>query len=330
VAACDSSPTTHVASRDGAADGTGTGGTNATGGGGAPATGATGTGGVRATGGSAGSGGAAQPGGSLGSGGVTGLGGMTTTGGSTGPGSDAGADLGPRSDSKADSAAGGSGGAGGARADVSAEARPEVSNDLGPDSRLDGGVDTANGVGSDATTRDGAPCPYSGNVTYTLAKNANASADEQAAYPLITTAMDQAVYYYNCYTNISKKLNVTYNSGVQTVDGNINGSIRFGPNTTYMEYTRGMHEISHTVGVGTASNWLSFLPTPDGGSTRVWTGASATAELRAITGVPTDVLEGDTQHFWPYGLNYVTEVKSEADVIDHCRIVMALRKDMGI
>jgi hypothetical protein len=117
---------------------------------------------------------------------------------------------------------------------------------------------------------------------------------------------------------------------VQTVDGNINGSIRFGSNTSYMEYTRAMHEISHTVGVGTASNWMSFLPTPADGSTRVWTGSNATAELRAITGKATDVINGDTQHFWPYGLNYVTEVKSEADVIDHCRIVMALRKDMGM
>jgi len=114
------------------------------------------------------------------------------------------------------------------------------------------------------------------------------------------------------------------------VDGNINGSIRFGPTTSYMEYTRAMHEIGHTVGVGTASNWQSLLVTPDGGGTRVWSGANATAELRAITGVATDVINGDNAHFWPYGLNYVTEVRSEADVINHCRIVMALRKDMGM
>jgi len=72
------------------------------------------------------------------------------------------------------------------------------------------------------------------------------------------------------------------------------------------------------------------LPTPASGGTRIWTGTNATAELRAISGVPTDVINGDTQHFWPYGLNYASEVKSEADVIDHCRIVMALRKDMGM
>ena len=91
-----------------------------------------------------------------------------------------------------------------------------------------------------------------------------------------------------------------------------------------------MHEIGHTVGIGTASNWMNFLPLPAGGGTRIWTGPIATAELRAITGVATDVVNGDTQHFWPYGLNYQSEWHSEADGIAHCRMVTALRKDMGM
>jgi hypothetical protein len=116
---------------------------------------------------------------------------------------------------------------------------------------------------------------------------------------------------------------------VATADGNINGSIRFG-GTQYMEYITAMHEIAHTVGVGTANNWRSFVAIPDGGSSGPWTGTNANKQLRAISGVSTDTLTADTQHFWPYGLNYTSEVKSEADVINHCKIVMALRKDLGI
>jgi hypothetical protein len=204
-----------------------------------------------------------------------------------------------------------------------------VQGDAARDAGADGGGDTRTGTGPDATTSDGAPCPYAGHVTYTLAQNANPTAAEQQAYALIIPAMDEAVHYYNCYTNITKALNVSYNSGVATADGNINGSIRFG-GTAYMEYITAMHEIAHTVGAGTASNWRSFVAIPDGGSSGPWTGTNANAELRAITGNATDTLTADTQHFWPYGLNYTTEVKSEADVIDHCRIVVALRKDMGL
>ena len=176
---------------------------------------------------------------------------------------------------------------------------------------------------------DGGACPYAGHVTYTLAKSANPTTAEQAAYDLITPAMDKAIAYYNCYTNITKAENVTYNSGVATADGNITGSIRFG-GTQYMEYITAMHEIAHTVGVGTANNWRSFVAIPDGGSSGPWTGTNANAQLRAITGVATDTLTADTQHFWPYGLNYTSEVKSEADVIDHCAMVMAIRKDLGM
>ena len=60
--------------------------------------------------------------------------------------------------------------------------------------------------------------------------------------------------------------------------------------------------------------------TPDGGGTEVWSGPIATAELRSITGVPTDVVYGDSIHFWPHGLNYTSECHSEADGIAHCRM----------
>ena len=56
------------------------------------------------------------------------------------------------------------------------------------------------------------------------------------------------MYYYNCYTDIVKELNVQYNPSVATADGNINGSIRFGSRDS-MNHITAMHEIAHTVGI---------------------------------------------------------------------------------
>jgi hypothetical protein len=166
-------------------------------------------------------------------------------------------------------------------------------------------------------------CNPTGHVTYMLAKAANPTQTERSAYDAITCAMQGAVAYYNCNTAITKQLNVSYVPSVQTADGNINGSIRFG-NTSDMQCVTAMHEIAHTVGVGQASNWGTFA------SNGTFTGMNATAELRAITGNSMDVLHCDSQHFWPYGLNYVTEAHSTEDLVDHCRIVTAIRKDLGL
>ena len=166
-------------------------------------------------------------------------------------------------------------------------------------------------------------CTPTGHVTYTLAKSASPTADEQSAYTAITCAMDGAVAYYNCNTAITKQLNVSYVPSVPTADGNINGSIRFG-GTQYMECATAMHETAHAVGIGTASNWGTYSV---GG---VFLGASAIAQLHAIPGHETDTLHSDTQHFWPFGLNQASEAQSTADLVDHCLMVIAIRKDLGL
>ena len=141
------------------------------------------------------------------------------------------------------------------------------------------------------------------------------------AYDRITAAMDRALEYYNCHTNISRALSVSYVPSVQTADGNPNGNIRFGSMDS-MNYITAMHETSHVLGVG--DNAYDRLIV-DG----VFTGPAATAEIRAITGDPTAEIHGDNQHFWPYGLNYVSEVMSEADLLNNMRIVVAIREDLG-
>ena len=53
----------------------------------------------------------------------------------------------------------------------------------------------------------------------------------------------------------------------------------------------------------------------------------ATQVLRELTGDPGAELHGDAQHFWPYGLNYTSEVTSNEDLIRHCVIVDAMQED---
>ncbi len=160
-----------------------------------------------------------------------------------------------------------------------------------------------------------------GNITYTLIREQNPTADQADAYAKIKAAMDCAVMYYNNLTNISKQLTVYYNTSVPTADASINGTIRFGSSRSYMDTCTAMHEIAHTVGVGQSSAWFSLV------KNGIYTGTYGTEELRNITGVSTDAVHGDSQHFWPYGLNYSSEVKTDADYINRCRIVNQFKKD---
>jgi hypothetical protein len=178
-------------------------------------------------------------------------------------------------------------------------------------------------AGSDGSAGAGNGCPHQGHVTYTLARESSPSADQKAAYDKITAAMDAAVRYYNCYTDITKALNVSYNPSVATADGNINGSIRFGSTDTMNKVTA-MHEISHTAGIGTAQKWSSLVVNG------VFTGTNAAAQLLAIPNRLEDTLHADSQHFWPYGLNYESEGQHETDLIGHCEMVVAIRKDLGM
>jgi hypothetical protein len=158
-------------------------------------------------------------------------------------------------------------------------------------------------------------------VEYTLHKSENPTEDELDAYQRITTVMDSAVYLYNKYTNLSKYINVYYAPGVPTAEASSNGDLRFGKERSYMFVGTAMHEMAHTMGMGTTSEYKSMM---DGG---VFKGEKAQALLKEIDG-PEAELHGDSQHFWPYGLNYASEVKSEQDLINHARIVDAMYQDI--
>lgn len=158
-------------------------------------------------------------------------------------------------------------------------------------------------------------------LEYTLHKNANPTADERDAYTRITQVMDKAINYYNTYTSLSKFINVYYSPGVPTAEASSNGDLRFGNDRNYMYEGTAMHEIAHTLGMGTTAEYRAMFK--DG----VFQGKEAQALLREIDG-PNAVLKGDNQHFWPYGINYRSEVRSEQDLINHCRIVEAMYHDI--
>jgi hypothetical protein len=159
--------------------------------------------------------------------------------------------------------------------------------------------------------------PAPGALTYELAGGAESwPADIRAQ---IIYAMDGAVGQYNRYGSFPKHLYANYNSSVPTAQGNYSGWIDFGGSRNYRV---ALHEISHTLGIGTVWNWSTFMQNGQ------WTGANALAQLREFDG-STVILYGDSVHFWPYGLNYDNEASTENNR-RHVLMVAAFRRDLGI
>ena len=152
-------------------------------------------------------------------------------------------------------------------------------------------------------------------ITYTLhLDGVNSSIASQ-----ISNSMTEAVNIYNSNGTFDKHLNVYYSAGVPTAQANYDGVITFGGSRN----TRvAIHEISHTQGVGTHSAYWSLMT---GGT---WHGPEANAVLSGFDG-PDSVMRGDSQHMWPYGLNYDSE-DSYTNRIRHVAIVQAMRCDMSI
>lgn len=158
-------------------------------------------------------------------------------------------------------------------------------------------------------------------VTYTLHKSANPTADEQDAYKRITTVMDSAVKLYNTYSNLSKFINVYYAPGVPTAEASSNGDLRFGENRSYMVVPTAMHEMGHTMGIGTTQEYWDVCK--DG----VFRNDKVQAKLREMDG-PDAELHCDSQHIWPYGLNRASEVSSEKDLINHVILVETIYQQL--
>ncbi|KAJ4393536.1 hypothetical protein N0V93_002748 [Gnomoniopsis smithogilvyi] len=161
-------------------------------------------------------------------------------------------------------------------------------------------------------------CLTSAQLTYTIQKASNPTSDQTDAYTKIAAAMDAAIARHEAQgSKAAKTLTVEYNTGVATADGSSNGNIRFGSNRAYMTERTALHEIAHTLGVGTTTAFTDNCNAND------W--PTATPLLQSFDGSDAKISCGGG-HFWPYGLNYEDEM-NETDADRHVDIVNAMIVD---
>ncbi|MEL1240587.1 hypothetical protein [Flavobacterium flavipallidum] len=132
-----------------------------------------------------------------------------------------------------------------------------------------------------------------GNFTYSF----NQNGADAATVTRIKAAFDLATTYYNNFTSIVKHVTVNYSPGTPTADANFAGWINMGSNVGYQKAGTAMHEMAHSVGVGTHTKYWELMT---GGT---WDGTRANEILQMMTNDPTAVVKGDNTHFWPYGVN---------------------------
>lgn len=149
----------------------------------------------------------------------------------------------------------------------------------------------------------------------------------QAHYDAAVAAIQAVTSRYNAYApNGFNNYNVYvyYDSGIPTAQASWGGSIGFGG--TYPNARVTQHEMAHYVGL---PNWSSWNGTSSGlMAGGVWSGSQGSQLIQQFEGDGVQ-LHGDSQHFWPYGLNYDSEW-SELAAQRQVALAYAMRADMGI
>ena len=121
--------------------------------------------------------------------------------------------------------------------------------------------------------------------------------------------MAEAVEYYNALTSIQGHgLTVNYGSGTPTAEASYGGWMRFGPNPSYQRVGTALHEMAHTIGVGTHKIWYGpSSPLRETGSRGLWLGERAQELIKFLDNNQSSALTGDHIHMWPYGINGANE-----------------------
>lgn len=151
----------------------------------------------------------------------------------------------------------------------------------------------------------------------------------------IRMVMDNAVELYRCFMNVSKTLNVTYDP-VNYISAGAwyDGRIVFGRDRYYTTTRVAIHEISHTVGMGTDSRYYApELNTAVGyNGNGVWLGPEVNKELQFVAArlnAAVSRIETTGPHYYPFGLMYSDEDNWDG-ILGHFRIMAAFRRDMGL
>jgi hypothetical protein len=162
-----------------------------------------------------------------------------------------------------------------------------------------------------------------GNITYWF--DGGLTGDNRIR---VEAAIKSAVEYWNTHTSIKGlHLTVNYGSGTPTAEASYGGWMRFGPSASYQQTGTALHEMGHTVGVGTHQYWnnTSSSPLKVGG---VWLGERATQVVRFLENDASATLRGDATHMWPYGINGAHEdTGSELLYIGNSLVTQAVAED---
>jgi hypothetical protein len=164
-----------------------------------------------------------------------------------------------------------------------------------------------------------------GTINYTL--SSNVTGDNRTR---IDKAMRSAVDYLNNLTSIQgHSLSVNFGSETPTAEASYGGWMRFGPNASYQQTGTALHEIAHTIGVGTHSLWSGpSSPLRATGSSGAWLGDRTTKLLQFLDNDPASYLRGDATHMWPYGVNGAQEDNGTKFLyVANALIVQALGED---
>ena len=148
--------------------------------------------------------------------------------------------------------------------------------------------------------------------------------DSQARKDAADASMRAVVNRFNAYGDFNWGndgwVDVYYKPGVPTAQANYYGSIDFGGTWPNERVTQ--HEINHWFGTGTYWNWANQF------SSGVLTGARVNTLIRQFDG-DTAVIRQAGYHFYPYGLNYDSEVTDAATFMRNVALTYAMRQDMG-
>ena len=140
----------------------------------------------------------------------------------------------------------------------------------------------------------------------------------------IKQAFDTATWYYSNYTSIQKHVTVNYSPGTPTADANFDGWINMGSNPSYQRAGTALHEMAHTVGVGTHWIWKFIIDNDDS----YYSSANADAVVRMMTDNSFTQIYGDGAHFWPFGINGAHEDSgNDFDYMMNALIVQGFKND---
>ncbi len=154
-----------------------------------------------------------------------------------------------------------------------------------------------------------------------LSFNVGGTWDSDSRRQAAIDSMQADVNRFNAFGNFgSYNIYVYYDAGIPTAQTNYLGSIGFGG--TWPNERVSMHETSHYLGTGTTGGWPQHM------INGAWNGPVTNALVRQFEGEQA-VLNGDGQHYWPYGLNFDSE-GSEINKQREVAVVYALRGDLGL